>query len=350
MPRGNFNEASKGGGLGFQEGRILVFASYSTWYQYPPNSTTGKQSDEFPALVWDAYRLNDAGKIIKGEDGEPVEVEVVHRMGGKDETTKKFNIRPGKLDAKDFDNLDVEPEEVDEEVGARGNTFIMDTGAKFSRAWGFIKDTLEKLGFKPEILGRGIAGDFVGLDAHFLQQKGEAYVAKKGAKKGESVTPENLVCDKIHLRPYEKDAAANLAAVLKEVGAGSGKKEEKAPGGSGQSSSGNGGGNAGGASSGGADDATKAKAIEVFKTLSKEFKADVKAGTDKGVDRETFQKAMTKELMRKSKPLELGPKVQKAISELVKSAEGLAELAMETEGAVFNLDDVEKPTTLTFSS
>ena len=64
------------------------------------------------------------------------------------------SCRPGKLDAKDFDNLDADPEDLGSEVNTVGNCFFLTEG-KLSQAWGKMKDSLEAKSFKKEILGRG---------------------------------------------------------------------------------------------------------------------------------------------------------------------------------------------------
>lgn len=291
MPRGSFLDASKGGGLGFQEGYVLIERSYSTVFQFPPNSKTNEQSDAFCALIWEGTKLDSEWNELPGDDNG---FQIINRMGGLDQ------VRPGKLVEKDFDNLDVEPEDLGNEVGVVGNSFVLEADAKFHQNWGKVKDSLEKYGFKSEVLGRGIATDFVGMAAHFKTVEGAKYIAKKGKSAGQEVTPTHLECDRIHTYPYD----------AKKKGAVAGKTSTAAAG-----------GKTNGAAAGGGDDAVEA-AKTVFGKLSAEFKKEVVVGKD--VDRAVFQKALTKELMRQK----INPKVQKSVMDLVKDDEKLVELAM----------------------
>lgn len=348
MPRASFSDVSKGG-LGFKEGRILVLRSFSTMFQYPPNSKTNEQSDAFPALVWEGLKLNDEGKVIEDGEGNQEEVQVVHRMGGKDESNN-YAIRPGKLAEKDFDNTDVEPEDLGSDVDpdVKGNSFYVDAGAKFSMGWGFIDDSLKKHGFKADILGRCVTTDFVGLDAHFKQQEGAPYIAKKGAKKGQEIKPENLVCGRIFHFPYDKDNPhkAELAGG-KTAG---GKKDDKADK-KGSTST------AGTTSAAGATGITSASGTDSFEAAQIVFGGGKHASINKGeeisglsdlffksvpkgkeVKMDDFRKAVTSELMRRKTDM----KLQKAImEEVIKNEDKLGELAgwlMENDKQAFSTD------------
>lgn len=340
MPRASFSDVSKGG-AGFQEGRVLILSSYSTMFQYPVNSKTGQQSDPFPALVWKGHRLDNEGKVVEDSEGNPTEVEIIHRMGSKDEAGE-FPVRPGRLDPKDFDNLDTEPEDLGaDEIGVQGNSFVLDQGAKFGAGWGYIEESLKKQGFKPEILGRCVTTDFVGMDAHFKMEKGEPYIAKKDtkmAKKGEQVTPTNLVCTRIFVYPYEKGAQKPA-----QGSAGGGKKEAATTSTKAAQTT------AAGNGASGSDEALAAalvlfgggshpkmnKGAEI-PGLSAEFRKDVPAGKD--VKLEVFVKAMTGELMRRK----VDPKLQKDVMDkVVKNADGMVALAgslMEADKPTFMYD------------
>lgn len=309
MPRGNFNEASKGG-LGFVEGYVLIQRSTSKVYQYPMNSTTGEQSDAFPALVWEGIKLSPEWKPLPGDDNT---FEIINRMGTLD------TIRPGKLDPKDFDNMDKEPADLGTEVGAEGNAFYMDAGAKFSMGWGIMKESLEKCAFKPEILGHGVASDFEGMMAHFKTVEGQPYIGKRGKNQGKEVKPTNLVCDRIQPPyPYEIKDKSKLGKPVAHKGAGG------ASGASGTSSSA---GASGAAPAGGGSPDAGEIASEVgalFGDFSDKFKAEVPIGTT--VKRAVFQKALTMELLRRK----MRPDVQKQIMDFVKSDQ-LAELGAGTD-------------------
>jgi hypothetical protein len=303
MPRGNFLEASKGG-VGFQEGFVHIDESFSTNFQYPPNSQTGKQSDPFCALVWRGTRLDSEWNELPGDDNQ---FEIVLRMGsGYDKAKGVTGVRPGKLAEKDFDNLDVEPEDLGSDVGVMGNSFFMEEGQKFSVGWEKMKESLEQKAFKKEILGRGIATDFVGMIAHFKTVEGQKYIASKGDKKGQEVTPSNLVCDRIHTYPYDakKKGGASKAAT----------GTSKANGSAAASAS---------ASTGTAPSSALSAAKDVFSALSAEFKKAMPA--DKAVPRAEFQKQLTKELMRQK----INPKVQVQIMDLVKDDNKLMDLAAD---------------------
>ena len=336
MPRASFSDVSKGG-LGFQEGRILVLDSYSTMFQFPPNSKTAEQSDAFPALIWKAVRVDDNGKPREDAEGNKEEVEVIHRMGSIDEAGT-YAIRPGKLNPKDFDNTDVEPEDLGTDLETKGNSFVVDTGAKFAIGWGFIDDTLKKHGFKPEILGRCVTTDFIGMDAHFKQQEGTPYIAKKGKNKGQEVKPSNLVCDRIFVFPYDAKKPAQGAGT---AGSTAGSKSTTAAAGSGKGAAQGSGAATGDAMAaalvifggGTHPDINKGAAIE---GLSPEFKKAVP--NDKEVKLDDFRKAMTSELMRRK----VNPKLQKAVmEEVIRVDDKLMELAgalMEADKPTFSTD------------
>ena len=342
MPRASFSDVSKGG-LGFKEGRILVLRSFSTMFQFPPNSKTNEQSDAFPALVWEGLKLNDEGKVVEDAEGNQEEVQVIHRMGGKDESGN-YAIRPGKLAEKDFDNTDVEPEDLggDVDPDVKGNSFYVDAGAKFSMGWGFIDDSLKKHGFKADILGRCVTTDFVGLDAHFKQQEGAPYIAKKGAKKGQEIKPENLVCSRIFHFPYDKDNP-HKAALAGGGKTATGKKDDtkadkKGAGAGADSGSGGGSTDAFEAAKiifGGGKHALLNKGEEINGLSDLFFKSVPK---DKEVKMDDFRKAVTSELMRRKADL----KLQKAImDEVVKNEDKLTELAawlMENDKQTFSTD------------
>lgn len=311
MPRGNFNDASKGG-LGFVEGYVQITRSTARVFQYPVNSQTGEQSDPFAALVWEGIKLTPEWKQQAGDD---VHVEIVNRMGSLDQ------IRPGKLNPKDFDNVSVEPEDLGVEVGTEGNSFYMESGAKFNAGWGIMKESLEKCGFKPEILGRGVASDFEGLTAHFKTVEGAPYIAKKGKNAGKEVKPSNLVCDRIQPPfPYEikkgaaqsatqaaKPATTAQAPATQTVNQAATRANGEAP-----------------VPVTAANGEIAGEVGALFTDFSDKFKSEVPAGQP--VKRNQFQKALTMELLRKKVP----PKVQKDIMDFVKSDQ-LAELGAATE-------------------
>lgn len=285
----------------------MITKSVIAVHQLPPNSKTGEQSDPFTCLRWTGKKLDSEWNEIAGEEAETTVV-IPIRMGKPKESnpSKEDAIRPGKLAAKDFDNLDVEPEDLGADVDTEGNAIFLEPNAKVGRGWAIMEESLRKSGFKPEISGRGVATDFEGMVAHFKTVEGAKYIAKQGKDKGKEVTPTNLVCDRIHTYPYDKKkgaaGTATAAAKTTSTAAASGKTN-------------------GAAADAGADDAQGA-AKTVFGNLSAEFKKEVPV--DKDVPRATFQRALTKELMRQK----IASKVQKSVMELVKDDEKLGELAM----------------------
>lgn len=306
MPRADFREASKGG-AGFQEGYVHITRSVSKVFQYPVNKETNEQSDAFAALIWEGTLLTPEWKPQQTEDNT---FEIIIRMGDLDK------IRPGKLDPKDFDNLQVDAQDLGNAVGTEGNTFYLEAGAKFGAAWAHMKESLEKHGFKPEILGRGIASDFEGLIAHFKMEEGKPYIAQKGKKKGQSVTPSNLICSRIQPPyPYEKGAvkAPMQGAAAKTAGAATAATTAAA-------------GKSNGAAETGAIDGMTEAAALFANGFSDKFKAEAGIAFGTPIKRAAFQKALTMELIRNR----MKPDVQKAIMDFVKS-DGLAELGAATE-------------------
>lgn len=313
MPRASlrYEDAAKGA-LGFQEGNVLIQKSVSAVFQYPPNSKSGIQSDAFCAIVWTGVKCT--------AEWEPTEeeVEIVHRIGGLDK------IRPGKLNPKDFDNMDAEPEDLGNEVGTEGNALFMEEGGKLSKSWGLMDESMRKAGWKAEIAGRGVITDYEGTKAHFKTVAGEKYVAQKGEKKGQEVTPTNLVCDRIHTYGYDqKKPSTTTATKGKAAGAASGGSNGHAkPGAGGEV---------------GEDALELAKAV--FANLTPKFFE--KVGKEKEVSKVDAWKALTTEMMRQNgsgvNKGKLGPKGTEAVKAVFNSDEQLGVIGGETE--LFTLGD-----------
>lgn len=301
MARKSFADVSKGG-VGFQEGRVLIGKSYSTIFQFPPNSTTGVQSDAFTALVWSGHRLDKDGNEI--DDGE---VEIPIRMGVPGE------INPGFIEPKDFDNLNVEPKDMGKELGVEGNSFaFIKADGKFNRAWSSVYEGLEKHGFRKEILGRSITTDFEGMDIQLKTVEGQKYIARQGKKKGEEVTPTSLVVERIYAFPYD---AKKTGKTSKGTGAAA---PPAAP----------------AATATGATYKVNGQEVArdvvevariVFGNLSDKFKAAVPA--EKAVKRVDFQKAITFELMRQ----QVDPVATKDLMDALKDDRRIVEISAATE-------------------
>lgn len=310
MPRPSFSDVSKQ--FGFQEGRIIIEESYSTDYQYPANAATKEQSDAFCAMVWKARRTDKDGNPLDGEDNE---VEIVIRMGdGK-------TIRPGQIDPKDFDNLDIEAKEVrgeKPEVGSQGNSFCVDQGSRFNMGWGVMEASLKEKGFKSDILGRCITTDFVGMDAQFKTVEGKPYIAKKDGKahkKGDTVTPTNLVCEKINVYPYDAKKPTK-----KSTGASaSAQAASSAPKPNGQAN--------------GAVNSTEV-VKNLFANLTPDGKKKLESGTS--LSKDDFQRAVAAELMKQRLTK---PDVNKVIIDIIKTGgDGLEGLGNES-GCFMAADD-----------
>ncbi len=307
MPRASFSDTPKsGGGFGFQEGRVLITESYSTVFQYPPNSQTGKQSKAFCALVWKGQKLDREGNPLEMED-----VEIVHRMGNLE------NIRPGKVAAKDFDNLDVEPEDLGRELDVRGNSYHVEPDQKVgSMGWAIFEDTLRKKGFKPEVLGRLITGDFEGMDITMKTVEGKPYIANQGDKKGQEITPTNLVCEHITVFPYDKTAPKKPGRPPKTTAPAAEPTQATLPVAPPRPPN--------GAPGNGVEPVNVVEVAKgVFAKLTPNFRAIVPVG--KEVERKAFQMAMTAEMMRQRVP----SLQTKAMIEAIKNDDQLTDIAIE---------------------
>jgi len=298
MPRANFREV-QGGGFGFQEGHVRIERSVAKVFQYPPNSTTKEQSDPFTALVWTATKLDREWNDLSGDDNE---VEILIRMGNVE------TCRPGQLKPKDFDNMNVEPEDLGDQVGTEGNCFFMEVDTKLGAGWREMKNSLEAKGFKPEVLARGITTDFEGMLAHFITVEGKPYIARRGAKAGQEVKPTNLVCDRIETYPY--DVKKSKGTVKETTG--------KPP-------------------NGAAEEEVNliSDATALFKAFTPKFWDKVKRGD--AVKVEDLRKALTQEMMRQK----LKAPQQTKLMDWFKDEENLLELAGELvdTNAAFAVED-----------
>ena len=328
MARASFrHEDAAKGGLRFQEGTIVIRKSFATNFQYPPNRTTNEQSDPFPAIVWQGVRVNS--------DNEPLEdqpVEIVQRVG------ELGKVRPGKLAPKDFDNMNVDPEDLGADVGVEGNALVVDDGVSLSRDWGRLDESMRKAGFKAEIAGRGITTDYEGTILHLKTVKGEKYIAKSGKKAGQEVEPTHLECDKILVYGYDvkkPSASASKGAASKSTStSASGSNGHAKPGEAGE-----------------VGDAVLEMAKAVVLNLTDQFKSAIPAGKEVGFD--VFEKALPMELMRQNgKPGEnkgkLGPKVTKDIMAAFRNQSALMQIAMETEQFAVGQDEKDN-LTVTFA-
>lgn len=185
--------------LGIQAGNVEIIGVVSKIHQYPPNKTSGEQGDPF-GCVQVAFQQYDS-KWVK-EDTEPVKMEF--GWGGGFGKTEKFH--PGlATDAKDDD-----PQDLGDELDVEGNCIcaIVDGAALNTKCkWLILSLSMEKLGFKPEILGNGFLPDLIGTRGHvntITQERIPGSTAKK--------EPTALVFDRIDVFPYEKKGKGAVAA------------------------------------------------------------------------------------------------------------------------------------------
>lgn len=330
MPRVGFKHEDAQQGYGFKEGWARVQKSRVAVHQYPPSKDPKKgQSDAFTAMRWTLELLDSNRQPKHDEDGAPMIEILPIRLGEIGE------IRPGQIDPKDFDNLDVEAKDLGKEVNTEGNAIFAEPDKKVQRGWAIMEASLRKCGFKAEVSGRGIATDFEGMVAHFKTVEGEPYIAKKGAKKGEKVTPSNLEADKIVVFPYQLTADEKKALGAEDV------KSAPAPATPAAGTTTTTTASTPAATNGQAsEDDIVAAAVKVIKALSPAFFTKVAKGAD--VKREDFQKAFTGEVMLQR----LGGAISKKVCDYIKTPDNLKNLIMETEMA-FTLSEDEK--TVNFS-
>lgn len=206
MPRGSFNPENAIAGGGFTvEGNFEVVKSYIGVVQLPPNKA-GVQSDPFPALCWEGYKLDENWARVDG--GELVHANF--RIG------KLEDFRPGNL--QNPDDLNEEPEDLGREVDTQGNALFTEQGKSLYKDSAFIMLTdslLRPGGFKPAVINKGYAPDFEGMKLHLKIANMRTYKDKEGQEK----TPTTSVCDKaIAVYPYDKPKSK-----AGKAGAGAGK-------------------------------------------------------------------------------------------------------------------------------
>lgn len=172
-------------GFGVQEGNVLITNAEAKVHQYPPNSKTGRQSDEF-GCVQVTFQLLDKDFEPKGEEDV-----ATMEFGWGD--LEKFH--PGKATGPDDDD----PEDLGTEIDVAGNCIYSD-GSRIATSTGWVRLTasMEQCGFKPEVLGNGYLPDLIGTKGHVRTETLEKW---PGYKKDDP--PTQLVFDKIVGYPYE---------------------------------------------------------------------------------------------------------------------------------------------------
>lgn len=181
--------------LGIQAGNVEITGAVCKIHQYPPNKTTGKQGDPFPCVQLEFQQYDSKWEKL---DEEPVKQE----FGiGKSE---KFH--PGLAKSAD----DEDPEDLGDEVDVEGNCIaVVADGAHLNKKckWIILTDSMEKLGFKPEILGNGFLPDLIGTRGHLKTIPQDKMPNSESDKE-----PTALVFDSISQFPYEKKGAGKSAA------------------------------------------------------------------------------------------------------------------------------------------
>ena len=223
--------------LGIQEGNVEVLECVCKVHQFPPNKKTGKQSAPFTCVAYKLQLLDaDLDPI---DDAEPE----YHYFSLGKESVDRFH--PGNIDNRDDD----EPSDEGTDVDTEGNTINAVNGAVLNKKckWMIHCASLEKQGFKPEILNKGYLPDHVGLKGHVITHKMDKI--DDGDKDDRKDPPTLLIFDKIFVFPYSKKKEA--AAPQKKGGqTGTGKKDAAAE------------------TNGGGGDAAKDKATEILTTLA----------------------------------------------------------------------------------
>ena len=194
--------------LGIQEGNVEFVAACCKVHQFPPNKKTGSQSDPFCCA---AIQLQKLDKEMESDGSDP---SWTYLTFGKDSLVK---FHPGDAQSADDDD----PSDLGEEVDTEGNTvFLVDEGAKLNKKckWMMFASSLEQMGFKPDILGKGFFPDLIGTKAHVKTIKMERI-------SDEGEPPTCLVVDKIFVYPYAKKAGKAAAGAA----AGTGAAGKKAP-------------------------------------------------------------------------------------------------------------------------
>lgn len=176
--------------LGIQEGNVEIIAAISKIHQYPPNKDTGDQGEPFGCVQLELQQYDS--KWVK-DDAEPTKMEF--GWGGGFGKADKFH--PGLAqNAQDDD-----PQDLGDEVDIEGNCIctIVD-GAQLNTKckWIMLSLSLEKLGFKPEVLGNGFLPDLIGTRGHVKTITLERIPGSTAKRE-----PTALVFDRIDVFPYE---------------------------------------------------------------------------------------------------------------------------------------------------
>lgn len=190
MSRVLWNDFAPESSFGFGEGKAEVVGAEIIAEHLSPNKVTGETYEPRCALRLLLQRLDNNWNKTEEEPKEET-----WGIG----SLKKFH--PGSADdADDTENV----EDMGAEADAVGNTTYSVDGSKIhpnSKVFHLLT-SLQALGFRPEILGRGFAPDLVGL-------KGTLYnkmLEKRADWKGKN-DPSVLVFKDIKQFPYEKPAS-----------------------------------------------------------------------------------------------------------------------------------------------
>ena len=201
MPKASFDpsKATKGG-VGIQEGNVVITAAVSKIHQYPPNKETGQQGDPFPCVQIEFARLDADFDLIPDEATETVE----YSIGNSN------RFRPGQASSRDDEN----PEDLGTEVDVIGNTIYSVDGSEMNQncKWMIFTDALVKCGFKAEVLGTGWLPDLIGTKGHVF--------SKSLPKIPNSTSTKDRLCvvfDKIVEKPYEAKAKGKAAKPAQSV-------------------------------------------------------------------------------------------------------------------------------------
>jgi len=181
--------------LGFQEGWARVTAASIVVFQFPADKKTGTQNP--PALY---QKLVFQKTDEKGKDLEDEPQDRLVRVTGDLE-----HQRPGQAASRD----DADPEDLGDELDTEGNVIYVEEGVKINSKSALMvwNRSLEEKGFKVAILQAGYSPDLIGLAGYFKTVK-----QAKISFGDRDVEPNCLVADKITVYPYESAKKKPIAA------------------------------------------------------------------------------------------------------------------------------------------
>lgn len=237
------SDATKMTGFGKQEGIARVDGARFKAIQHVKKD--GTLVTPYLALQFDETYVDSNLKPV--DDSEMEQKDFIVCWGDSKSLECKFRFQPANVkNADDQEPVEVGVSDIDGddkfkmvEVDAEGNTFVSSDGATpFDNSdISIFMAQLEKLGFKPEVLGKGYAPDFVGLVYEFKTSEKKVVCEKMKIKytpgperkdaRGLVVVDMCREVTKILVRPYEKNVKPATKSATTTAAAG-GKSNGKA--------------------------------------------------------------------------------------------------------------------------